>query len=96
MVNSICVCVVDGQGVERDMTVEAVHHDLKGYGIEHCNDFNITLSLDTGEELDMGNIHFSKGREHWTHDGDKLTLHEQVQLIEVIKDYKESDWDINE
>jgi hypothetical protein len=89
MVNSLHVVVMDRLGVERDMVVEALHEDPKGYGFQYTNDYRVFINEDaeTEDVIEMGLLHFSPDKMHWVYDGDQLTIHEQEQIAEIILTY---------
>lgn len=96
MVNSINVCIKDEQGVEQEFVITAIHDDPNGYGFEYSNNYNVSIIGDDGDgETDLGKFYFSDEKKHWVYDRADLSIFQQEQIAEVIRNYKESNFDDN-
>ena len=76
------------EGGQREIVIQAEHDDPKGYGFEHALRFTVWLT----PSVQAGFFTFAKAKKYWNYEG-HLSLSEQEQIANFIKEFKESDWD---
>lgn len=89
MVNSLTFVLepeIAGQPI-REIRLTGQHDDPQGYGIEHA--VSVLATWDDDEAA--GYFIFNQDKSDWRYIGDQLSLFDQEQIADFLKNYKDGD-----